>query len=87
MHAREEDAAGRPQCARARLRKGVGGVVHRMEDVGRRPARDYITSLLLFFLTSMRGNLVEPTAVPAFPLPLAGTSAPPAAHPPGIQAG
>lgn len=56
-----------------------------MEDVGSCPEEDYITSLLLS--TSMQGNLVEPLTVPALPLPLTGTSAPPAAHHLGIGAG
>lgn len=60
------------------LRKGVGGIVGRMGDVGRCPGRDYITSLLLS--TSIQGNLVEPPTVPSLPLPLAGIPAPPAAH-------
>lgn len=47
------------------VRKGVGGIVGRMGDVGRHPGRDYITSLLLS--TSIQGNLVEPQLCHRFP--------------------
>lgn len=47
------------------VRKGVGGIVGRMGDVGRCPVRDYITSLLLS--TSIQGNLVEPQLCHRFP--------------------
>ncbi len=65
--AEEEDTGRYTQYARARCtgRKGVGGIVHRMEDVGRCPEEDYITSLLLS--TSMQGNLVEPQLCQRFP--------------------
>lgn len=53
--------------ARCTLRKGVGGIVSRMEDVGQCPGEDYITSLLLS--TSILGNLVEPQLCQSFPFP------------------
>lgn len=46
-------------------RKGVGGIVHRMGDVGQCPEGDYITSLLLS--TWIQGNLVEPQLCQRFP--------------------
>lgn len=53
--------------ARCTVRKGVGGIVSRMEDVGQCPGEDYITSLLLS--TSILGNLVEPQLCQSFPFP------------------
>lgn len=51
--------------ARCTVRKGVGGIVSGIEDVGPRPGEDYITSLLLS--TSVLGNLVEPQLCQSFP--------------------
>lgn len=63
---------------RRAVSEGVGGIVSGTDGVGRRPGEDYITSPLLS--TSILGNLVEPRPCQSFPFPLAGTSAPPAAH-------
>lgn len=47
------------------LRKGVGVTVRSIEDVGRCPVEDYITSLLL--CTSVQGNLADPLLQQCFP--------------------
>lgn len=63
----EEEDPRQHAHARCMPRKGVGGIVSRMEGVGRCPAEDYVTSLSLS--TSILENLVEPQLWQSFPFP------------------